>query len=668
MKKFLSLILAFMLVFSMVSVTSFGGGAPEYVNITGALDVTAWGNAMRIYFDQNLTTSEDDIVTLLNIQALKPGDADYDEDVVNGVLDGITVNDKTVREWNTHAGGDYAVMVHYHKEYGDYFIAVWADAGLVDFLDGEEHFVSVGSIFTTYNMLNALGGAFVLNPATMVWENAKLNITQGLDLTAWGNAMRVYFEENITKSEEDLLIQNVQALNPGDDHYDTTVKKGVLDGIIIDGHSVREWNALAGGEYGVMVHYFRETGQNFIDIYAAAELIDFSEGAHTVTFNSNFKSYCMREAPGATVYQDADTQEWSLTAPLPVMSVAGGDSHPDFAWGNTMRVLFDTPIWEPGNAEELLLNAHSLTPGDDYYNEEAVESILNKVIVNGKSIAQWNDIDPGIAQVHVGSNENDLRIYISEDQFVFNDGDTHVVTIERNFISFSGYTTSEKVSLHYDPVAKTWGTEVVVPPTPTPAPATFVYLPGPMMMTGDFGNVAFYTTTRITVAERLNIQAGGGSIPDDVRDAVRNYIKVNGKTVGEWNIEYESDYAFMVAFDSEDAGGGTFLGRISIWSENDEFTPDHDQTVEFLEGLVGLNGAPIEPSKWQYVAAEGEWHQVFEDDETDPSEESPSPAPVDETDTPGDNGLHFIIAILMIAFVTLFAVAKSHKSAKENNQ
>ncbi len=676
MKKFFSLVIALALAVSMLSFAAVVSAVPEHMNITKTMDVTTWGNAMRIYFDQNLTTSESNL-TLAHIQKLKPADANYDEAVVNGVLDGITINDKTVREWNTFAGSEEGAMVHYYRENGENFIAIYIDESLVNFTDGESHFVSVNSIFTSYTGLSALGKAFELDPLTMVWEAAKLEITQGIDLTPWEqNAMRVVFNQNLTTSESNLTIANVQKIKPGEINYDMAVVKGVLDGIKINNKSVREINSEAGSEDAIMVHYYRENGDNFIAIYADPTIVDFSDGqARTITLNSEFKAYSMREASNTTLYQDPDTKAWSLTAPYPVMNVTGGDSHPDFAWGNTMRVLFDTPVWVPDEAQDLLLNAQGLVDGDDYYNAEAVDSILNKIIIDGKSVSEWNAINPEAAQVHVGSSENDLRIYMHPDNVAFGDGNTHVVKILKNFISFSGYTTTEEVSLNYDPVAKTWGTEVIVPPTPTPGAPTVVYIAGALLMTDTFGNVAFYTTSPITRVDRINVQAGGGSIPDEVRDSVRNFIKVDGKTVGEWNEENETNYAVMVAFESEDAGGGTFIGRLSIWIDNTEdstigFTPGTDHTVEFLEGLVGLNGAPIAPTKWEYVAADMEWYLVT-DEGPSPTEQAVTPTEAgtdDETQTPGDSGVVSSIALLLFAAGTVLTLTKKRQNALRNKQ
>jgi len=675
MKKFLSLAIAMVFAISMLSFAIVVNAVPGNINITGTVDLTEWGqNAMRVLFDQNLTTSDTDL-TIANIQALKSGDANYNEAVVNGVLDGIKINDKTVREWNIAAGGDYGAMVHYYRETGSNFLAIYIDPSLADFVDGESHFVSINSSVASYTGLNVLGKAFQLNPLTMVWEAAKLEITQGIDLTPWEqNAMRVVFNHNLTTSDSNLTIANVQKIKPGETNYDMAVVKGVLDGIKINNKSVREINSEAGSEDAIMVHYYRENGDNFIAIYADPTIVDFSDGqARTITLNSEFKAYSMREASNTTLYQDPDTKAWSLTAPYPGMAVTGGDSHPEFAWGNTMRVLFDTPVWVPDDAQELLLNAENLKPGDDYYNEDAVDSILNKIIINGKSVSEWNAINPEAAQVHIGSNENDIRIYMHADNVAFGDGNTHIVKVLRNFISFSGYTTTEEVSLNYDPVAKTWGTQVVVPPTPTPGAPTFVYIAGSLNLTGNFGNVSFYTTTPITRVDRINVQAGGGSIPDEVRDSVRNFIKVDGKTVGEWNEENDSQYAVMVAMESEDAGGGTILGRLSIWADtvdaNTGFTPDKDHTVEFLEGLVGLNGATIAPSKWQYVAADMEWYLVTDEGETSPTptDEEASPTPTDEeTQAPGDSGVVATIALLVLAGGSVLTLTKRRNNLIEN--
>ncbi|MHB8962539.1 MAG: hypothetical protein ACYC5K_05230 [Saccharofermentanales bacterium] len=631
MKKVLSITLAFMLLFStLAAVGTVNAVVEDPLVVTGSLDVTQWGNAMRIYFNKNITNSSDTNVTIANVQLLTALDANYDEAVVNGVLDGIIVDGMSIREL-VAAGGPYGGAVHYYKEGTDNFIAIYADTTLVDFSSAESHLVSITSKFQAYNHYPTTGTALKLDPVANTWSTAKLTVTDDLDLTEWGNAMRIYFGENITgSSDENKTIANVQKLTPADADYDPDVVAGVLDGILVDGRSIRELVA-AGGEYGGSVHYYKEGASNFIAIYAGTDQVNFTDGeTHTISLNSSFKDYLMRSAPATTLYLDPDTMTWSDTAPLPSMAVTGGDSNPTFAWGNTMRVLFDQALWVPAHAEELLANAHALTEASEYYNAEAVASLNDKVTVDGKTITEWNTTNPGSAQVHVGPSENDIRIYIDGALMAFGDGYTHVVTIAKNFISFTGYKTEEEVSLHYDPVSKTWGTEVVVPPTPTPGAATEIFTATPLLMNGDYGTVYFYTTTVISAGQTINVQAGGASIPTAVQDAVNDRIVIDGKTVREWNTENETSYAVMVAYESETSGENVF-GRLSLWIDTTStcaFIPATDHTVEFLEGLIGLNGAPIAAAVWNYSAEAEDWF-LFEEEVS--SEESSASSSQEES-------------------------------------
>ncbi|MHB1454534.1 MAG: Kelch repeat-containing protein [Saccharofermentanales bacterium] len=663
MKKVLSITLAFMLLFSALAVvTTVNAVVEPPLVVTGTLDLTPYGeNAMRVYFDKNITNSETN-VTIANVQKLTSADANYDEAVVNGVLDGIIVDGMSIRDL-VAAGGEYGGAVHFYKDGTDNFIAVYAAASLINFSAETEHLITITSDFQAYNHYPTIGSALKFDPVANSWSTARLSVTGDLDLTAYDqNAMRIYFGENITGSDVNKTIANIQKLTPADADYDETVVTGVLDGILVDGMSIRELVA-AGGEYGGAVHFYKDGTDNFIAVYAGKPQVDFTDGnVHTITLNSSFKDYLMRSAPATTLYLDPDTMTWSDTAPLPSMAVTGGDSNPTFAWGNTMRVLFDQALWVPAHAEELLVDAHALPAASEYYNADAVGSLNDKVTVDGKTIAEWNAANPGSAQVHVGPSENDIRIYISDSLMAFGDGNTHVVTIAKNFISFTGYKTEEEVSLHYDPIAKTWGTVVVVPPTPTPGAATAIFTATPLMMSNNYGTAYFYTTTVISVGQNLNIQAGGGSIPTAVQDAVNDLIVIDGKTVREWNIENDTGYAVMVAFESETSGENVY-GRLSLWIDTGStcvFIPTTDHTVEFREGLIGLNGAPIAAAVWNYSAEAQDWF-LFEEEVSseesssipDSQDESAVESETDESPTTSDISGFMFIAFAVLAGATI---------------
>ncbi len=628
MKKVIRLLMTIVLLASSLAFVTLINAVPLPLMITGGLDLTAYSqNAMRVYFNQNITNSDTD-VTIANVQLLAPGDPNYDEAVVNGVLDGIFVDGTSVRDL-VDAGGPYGGAIHFYKEGSSSYIAVYTGAELVNFSDGNAHTVTVTSKFQAYSHVPTVGGSLVFDPVAKTWSEAKLTTAGAIDLTAYSqNAMRIYFNENITNSDTDVTIANLQMMAPTDPNYDPDVVNGVLNGITVDGQTIAQL-VEAGGSYGGAVHFYREGTSNFIAVYADAALVNFTDGeTHTVALNSQFKSYSLFSAPATTYYLDPDSMTWSDTAPLPTMAVTGGDSEPTFAWGNTMRVLFDTPLWIPAHGESLLVGANQMATDNEYYNADAVASLNDKITVDGKTITQWNTEVPGGAQVHVGADENDIRIYLDTAQMNFADGNTHVVTIAKNFISFNGYKTAEEVSLHYDPVAKTWGTEVVVPPTPTPAAPTEFYTATPVMMNGNFGTAYFYTTSVITTGQVINVQAGGGSIPESVQNAVNDLIRVDGKTVREWNTENGSNYAVMVAYESEDVGGGNMVGRLSFWIDTTStcnFVAETDHTIEFLDGLVGLNGALIAPSTWLYDASEMDWFlQSDEEPTTEPTSEPTS--------------------------------------------
>lgn len=682
MKKGMSLFLAFLLTVGLISaVPMVYADATPTLNITGGLDLTAYAqNAMRVYFSENITNSTTNGTTMVNVQAMAPTDANYDEAVVNGVLDGIIIDGKTVRQWNTSSS--YGVMVHYYLADGENFIAVYVDAGLVNFADGNAHIVAVNSKFKAYSLKETNGASLTFNPATLLWTTTKLAVTSGLDLTAYDqNAMRAYFDKNVTNkasTEPAITMTNIQAIATTDADYDRTVVEGVLDGISIDGTTVREWNT--SNSYGVMIHFFIDNGQYFAAVYADPTLVDFADGLpHTVAFNSKFKGYSMESAIDTTLYLNPETMIWSTTAPLPTMNVTGGESRPTFDWGNTMRVLFDQAVWTPAPdavspESDLLVDAQNLIPSDKYYNADAVNSILNKIVIDGKTVAEWNALQAGTAQVHVGPSENDIRIYMQETSVAFGDGDTHIVTIEKNFISFTGYKTEEAVSLNYDPTAKTWGTEVVVPPTPAPGEPVESFTAAPLLMSSNYGTAYFYMTNVITRVNTINVQAGGGNIPTEVQNAVLDLIKIDGKTVCEWNAENESNYSVMVAFETEQNGEDTF-GRLSIWVDTTgsfQFIPTTDHLVEFLPGLIGLNQAPIAPATWRYVAADMEWYLGALVADPTPTTEGTNDNPTvtvanstGESPTTSDNGFMFIYLFAILAISPMaFIIKKKSLSRK----
>lgn len=664
MKKVLSITLAFMLLFSTLAVVTTVNAIPATpLSVTGGTDLTQWGNAVRVDFNMDISGG---VAQITNVQALKSGDANYDANVVNGVLDGILLNGKSVRDWNISS--DYGVMVHFFND-GSTYMSIYADASLVDFSANLEHLVTITSKFQAYQGYPTIGSALKLDPVANTWSTARLSVTSTLDLTVHEqNAMRIYFGENITgSSDENKTIANIQLLTAADAGYDPDVVEGVLDGILVDGRTVRELVA-AGGSYGGAIHFYKEGASNFIAVYAGTDQVNFTDGnVHTITLNSSFKDYLMRSAPATTLYLDPDTMAWSDTAPLPSMAVTGGDSQPEFAWGNTMRVLFDHALWVPAHAEELLVNAHALTSASEYYNADAVASLNDKVTVDGKTIAEWNTTNPGSAQIHVGPSENDIRIYIDGALMAFGDGYTHVVTIAKNFISFTGYKTDEEVSLHYDPVTKTWGTEVVVPPTPTPGAATEIFTATPLMMSSNYGTAYFYTTTVISAGQTINVQAGGAAIPESVQNAVNDLIVIDGKTVREWNTENETSYAVMVAYESE-ASGESVFGRLSFWIDTTStcaFIPTTDHTIQFLEGLVGLNGAPIAAAVWNYSAAEQDWFlqedvvssedssSVSESQDESTIESEAAESETDESPTTSDVSGFMFIAFAVLAGATI---------------
>jgi len=614
---------------------------PAYFRATGAVvyaDHPEWGNFVRVNFDGRVLP-EGRTGLLVNVQALTEG-SDYVEAVVNGVLDGILVDGKSIRQWNTDAGSAYAAMVHFDGDEND--IRIYMDSGLVAFLDGNPHVVELNSQFISYTGSKVRPAKFVYDPGTTLWSEPAVHVTSAIsypDHPEWGNFFRVNFDARVLPEGRTGLLVNVQALAEGSSDFNAAVVDGVLDGILVDGKTIRQWNTDAGGMYGAMVHF--DGDENDIRIYMDAGLVAFLDGnPHTVEINSLFKTYLLAAAEPASYTFNPATGLWVNNA-IPPVNVTDAQCFPDHPeWGNFAVVRFDAPVGVEGSTG-LLTNVQALAEADPNYDAEVVHGVLHDIKVDGKTISEWNTQAGSAygAMVHFNNDEADIRIYMDAALVAFLDGGTHSIEISGEFKTFRG-AYANPILLNYDPTLNVWTQEVVVPPTPTPAPPATFFSSSALARnsTEEFGNVYFYLDNLITAFQRINIQAGGSGVSQELQDAVNDLIKVDGKTVREWNTENESQYAVMVAYEAA-GGGDEIFGSLSIWvdlSTTCQFVPEQPHVVDFMPGLFGLNGAVINPARFTWDPVEIEWVQS-EYTEEEPTE-VPTEAPTGEPTTAPTNG------------------------------
>jgi hypothetical protein len=276
--------------------------------------------------------------------------------------------------------------------------------------------------------------------------------------------------------------------------------------------------------------------------------------------------------------------------------------------------------------------------------------------------------------VHVGKDENDIRLYIDSQVLNYFDGNTHQIEVLAGFETLSGFITDKNYILNYDPEQKIWTTDEVIVDPPAGDPVELDKLIDPnIYMQGAFGTVYFYFTGPITNVNTINAQASATQgISENIRNGILDCIKIDGKTIRAWLTECESEYAAMIAFENQGD-----IGQISIWSNISEnpalnLTPDADHVFEFLEGLTGLNGSPIAPVKLTYKASTGAWLIGDAPAETTGGSTTSTTDAAQSTGGDDDNGetpntgesIPFGAALPVIALFTMAVVSASRKRLK----
>jgi len=642
--KLLSLVVTLAVVFGAFSIV--GSADSETFKAIGGIDLVEYSqNAGRIYFDSPLYDSSlGDVLT--NIQALKETDANYNAAVVNGVKKGIKIDGKTVEEYNTT--NDYCAMVHFYEQDSYNFIAVYLDATVVNFAEGDYHTIEFTQDFVNYYGQSIEPVVYVYEVATKTWM-PEIRSTEAISFPenpGWGNFMGVTFDSNVIQIPEGSdLVTDVLRIAKTDPLYNEAAIESLNTKVLVDNRTVEDWIS-EFGEDAVRIHM----GASDMRIYFDSNVLLFNDEDLTVEIKAGFKTFTgLITSKDVKYFYSSETKKWTEMAPLPVIEIDSGVSYPDQPdWGNFMGVIFKDAI-APADilTDGLITNVQNLKKGDTHYNADVVNSVLNKIIVDGKTIAEWLESNSSAAQIHFG--ENNIRIYMAPELVSFHDGDVHQVIIEKGFITFTGKRVAETIALNYDPASKTWTTDVVTPqPEPPGEPAEIFSVTDLLVNSGGFANVYFYLTNIINrnPAGTINVQAGGNKIPVEVQNSVLDKIIIDGKSVREWNLENESDYAVMIAYETEGTPQGTF-GRLSIWSNVNEntvgFTPDKDHIVEFKEGLLGLNFAPIVPSTWVYSSEEMTWTKLA----NNPEEGKPNDGSKDSPKTGYDVNL---VAVLGVVF------------------
>lgn len=433
------------------------------------------------------------------------------------------------------------------------------------------------------------------------------------DNPGWGNFMVVNFDNAICVPANGAeLITNVEKMDSTNPLYNQDAVNSVLNKILVNHKTISEWIA-SGVADAAQIHM----AATDIRIYLDSSLFLFNDGNATVEIAEGFKTLTGKQtSSSATFYYSSQTKQWSTTAPMSAIEIDKGQSYPDHPdWGNFMEVLFKEDIC-PSNilTDGLITNVQAMNDQSANYNGEVVNSVLNKLTIDGKTVAAWLAENPEAVQIHMSNNG--IRVYMKAELVAFADGNTHTVEVLSGFTTFINKIVENSIALHFDPTNNSWGSNVVTPPKPAAGNPANVFSVTDLLVTDSgFANVYFYMTDIINriPTGTINVQAGGNNIPEDVQNSVLDKIIIDGKSVREWNAENESNYSVMIAYETETTPQGTF-GRLSIWSNVNEsslsFTQDKDHTIEFLDGLLGLNYAPITPSKWKYSGSDMIWEQV----------------------------------------------------------
>ncbi len=465
-------------------------------------------------------------------------------------------------------------------------------------------------------------------------------------------AFTINLDENIAATG----TNNMQA------NADSVLKAAVRDNIIIDGKTLGTILTEKANDYAVMVTYdgttmtfFSEKTQNIFpdNVNHSLEILT---GLTDLTKAKAF----------ATVkyYYNATSKLWSTNKPGIAVTSLSKIAEPSWGTGYwALTLTLDTVI-----ATSELTNVQMLS---DPYIKAAVR---NNILLDGKTIDTILAEKGNEYVIMVAYSNNTLSLFSDKANNLLSKDIVHKIEILPGLIDATKVLHFAPAVYFYNPTSETWSTSEIAIPTPTPGAAVEIFNSTPLLMNGNYGTAYFYLTGPITSTPTINVQAGGGAIPDSVRDTVRNFIKIDGKTVSQWNNENDTDYAVMVAYESESSGTET-LGRLSFWIDTTStcnFISEIDHTVEFLPGLIGLNLAPITPSTWEYEASVGEWVmtsvQLTPTPTLNPTgaanatpTESAASTEDQEDDVPAtsDNGFAVIVLALIIsAGMILFIIKK----------
>ncbi len=323
MKKHLSVILLLAMILTIFPISLHTEAAGDVLEVISGLDLTPYGGFMRIYFDQSLFANNNNRL-LQNVQAIKSGD-DYNAAVINGVLDGLLIDGKTVREWNTQWGNDYGVMVSFQRDGSENFVVLYTDAGLIDASANVSRTVTVKSNFTSYSGKKAKGNALVSNATTKAWSFATNPILGTYNMFQHNiNALRIHFGHDLSpkfSGPENNTISFAELSTPSSPYYDKTVIDSVLDGVLINGKTIRDWSENHNLNENPLVHFynieFGEVSPYFIDVHPNDAVPDLQDGdIHSIEIKNTFKDLYLRSAVSAKFYLDPADMTWSSTQPV----------------------------------------------------------------------------------------------------------------------------------------------------------------------------------------------------------------------------------------------------------------------------------------------------------------------------------------------------------------
>ena len=578
-----------------------GGGDPP----SGPFDVTiAAGSAIvqvpgQNYYNTAFAFDKSVSDTLLsNLQAT----GSY----VSLIKNNLFINGKSIGEWCTQIGHDYAIMVNIQPPEGTGHgsLELWFDKPNVIGIAPDAYAsmeiktaITIGDatikpVKLSYNTELAVWGAYTDPPAP---DDTPFDVTvSGGETLAQSADDSNFYTTNFPfdKTVSDVLMANLQA--------GTEFGAAVKNSIFINNKSLGDWCTTATHDYAAIINIQPPGDYPFGSLnlwFEKGNVIGVAPNKTTVLEIRTPITIGLATIQPAAFSYDTAAQKWVTYVPVPpsndpydVKVTSGSEIKPQEAF-YTVKFYFDRKV-----TDALLSNSQAA-------GDALAQQIKSKLFINGKSIGQWCEQaghDYAVMvniQPPAGDNYGCFDLWLDKTNIVGLSPDGVSAFEIRQPITI-GKATIQPVSYAYNPEAKVWTTFTGEFFTPVKLIAG-----GEIIKEGNFFHTRFTLDTQLTGALLTNLQADA-----ELGKAFKESIYFNDKSLAEWCKQAGHDYAAMINIQPP---SGSDKGYIEVWLDATNII-GMNQTAKTkfeIRKAIRFGSFEIQTVGFSYNAATKSWVQ-----------------------------------------------------------